>query len=92
MNNAYCEKCGGRWLPRCPGESYGSCPWCEIRELHQQLAAAEARAERLEALYREARRAHCYSLTIDHNVREKWESEFNVATDAAIRAAKEETK
>ena len=43
--NAYCEKCGGRWLPRCPGESYGSCPWCEMRELRQQLAAANARAE-----------------------------------------------
>ena len=60
-----------------------------ISRLEQRLAAAEARAKRLEALYREARRAHCYSLTIDHNVREDWKSEFDAATEAAIKQAKE---
>jgi len=33
MINAHCDKCGGRWLPRCPGEDAGPCPWCESREL-----------------------------------------------------------
>ena len=37
MINAHCDKCGGRWLPRCPGEDAGPCPWCEIRRLREEL-------------------------------------------------------
>ena len=47
-SNAYCEKCGGRWLSRCPGEYAGPCPWCEIRDLTKALADANEQIDGLE--------------------------------------------
>jgi hypothetical protein len=38
-SNYFCEKCGGRWLPRIPCEAEPDCPWCEIRRLRAELTA-----------------------------------------------------
>jgi hypothetical protein len=45
--NAFCEKCGGRWLSRCPGETWGPCPWCEIRRQKEIIAKLQDALEEL---------------------------------------------
>ena len=77
MTNACCETCGGRWLPRCPGESPGPCPWCEIR----RLQAVETAARHLRTQERKGQSLGCNWLC--RNIRDLF-----VALEAA-EAAKE---
>ena len=60
----------------------------EIRDLKDKLAAAEARAERLESLYRHERDEY----RPDEPGRPLLTEDYDEETEAAIKDAKEETK